>query len=220
VADGAGEAREAREAPESREAGGAWADAAGADGAAGQGPAAVLIGPPGAGKSTVGPLVAQRLGVAFCDTDDRVEAVAGKPVADIFIEDGEPAFRALERQAVAWAIVGAGAERGEDPPGQAEPGARVIGLGGGAVLDPDTQRLLAGLPVVYLATGFATAAKRVGLDVPRPLLAGNPRAMLRALLEQRLPVYEKLARITVSTDERTPEDIADEVAAQIERLRP
>jgi shikimate kinase len=169
----------------------------------------VLIGPPGAGKSTVGPLLAERMGTAFCDTDDRVEAVAGKPVADIFIEDGEPAFRVLERDAVAWAV----SDRAAGPDGC------VIGLGGGAVLDPQTQQLLAGLPVVYLATGFATAAKRVGMDVPRPLLVGNPRAMLRTLLEQRLPVYQKLARITVSTDERTPEDIADEIAAQIERLR-
>lgn len=174
-----------------------------------QAPPAVLIGPPGAGKSTVGPLLAERLRVAFCDTDDRVEAVAGKPVADIFIEDGEPAFRVLERDAVAWAITGAGA-----------PGCGVVGLGGGAVLDPGTQRLLAGLPVVYLATGFATAARRVGMDVPRPLLAGNPRAMLRGLLEQRLPVYEKLARITVSTDDRSAEDIADDIATQIGRLRP
>ena len=186
----------------------------------GRGPAAVLIGPPGAGKSTVGRLVARRLGVAFCDTDDRVEAMAGKPVADIFIEDGEQAFRVLEREAVAWAIAGGGAAGGEGLPGQAELGGGVIGLGGGAVLDPDTQRLLAGLPVVYLATGFATAAKRVGIDVPRPLLLGNPRGMLRTLLEQRRPVYEKLARITVSTDDRAPEDIADDVAAHIGRLRP
>jgi shikimate kinase len=169
------------------------------------GPAAILIGPPGAGKSTVGPLLAARLGVGFADTDDRVEAVAGKPVRDIFIDDGEQAFRALEREAVAWAVSGAG---GELPGG-------VIGLGGGAVLDPGTQQLLAGRPVVYLATGFAALAKRVGLDRPRPLLAGNPRAMLRALLEQRLPVYEKLASVTVSTDDRAPDEIADDVAAQI-----
>jgi shikimate kinase len=173
-------------------------------------PAAILIGPPGAGKSTVGPLLAARLGVGFLDTDSRVEAVAGKPVSDIFIEDGEPAFRALEREAVAWAIsAGAGAGQGSELPGA------VIGLGGGAVLDPGTQRLLAGRPVVYLATGFAVAAKRVGMDRPRPLLAGNPRAMLRALLEQRLPVYEKLAWITVSTDDRAPEQIAAEIAAQL-----
>jgi shikimate kinase len=169
------------------------------------GPAAILIGPPGAGKSTVGPLLAARLGTGFTDTDDRVEAVAGKPVSEIFIDDGEQAFRALEREAVAWAVSGAGGElRGG-----------VIGLGGGAILDPGTQQLLAGRPVVYLATGFAALAKRVGLDRPRPLLAGNPRTMLRALLEQRLPVYEKLASITVSTDDRAPEEVAADVAAQI-----
>ena len=173
-------------------------------------PAAILIGPPGAGKSTVGPPLAARLGVGFLDTDDRVEAVAGKPVGDIFIEDGEPAFRALEREAVAWAI-SAGA--GEGHGGELRGG--VIGLGGGAVLDPGTQRLLAGLPVVYLATGFAALAKRVGLDRPRPLLAVNPRATLRALLEQRLPVYEKLAWLTVSTDDRTPDEIVAEIVAHL-----
>ena len=91
----------------------------------------------------------------------------------------------------------------------------VLGLGGGAVLDPATQALLAGQRVVYLATGFAAAAKRVGMDRPRPLLVGNPRALLKSLLEQRLPVYEKLAWITVSTDERAPEEIAAEIAAQL-----
>jgi shikimate kinase len=164
------------------------------------GPAAVLIGPPGAGKSTVGPLLAALLGVGFADTDDRVEAVAGRPVGDIFIEDGEAAFRALERAAVAAAL--------EDHRG-------VLGLGGGAVMDPGTQALLAGQRVVYLETGFAEAAKRVGLDKPRPLLLGNPRAQLRALLEQRLPVYAQLAWITVSTNGRTPGEIAADVAARI-----
>jgi shikimate kinase len=164
------------------------------------GPAAILIGPPGAGKSTIGPLLAARLGVGFLDTDDRIEAVAGKPVGDIFVEDGEPAFRALEREAVAQAVAGHDG---------------VLGLGGGAVLDPGTQQLLAGRPVVYLATGFATAAKRVGMDVPRPLLMGNPRAQLKALLEQRLPVYEKLALITVATDGRDPDEITAEIEAQI-----
>jgi shikimate kinase len=164
---------------------------------------AILIGPPGAGKSTVGPLLAERLGVGFLETDEQVEAIAGKPVADIFIEDGEPAFRALEREAVARAVAGHDG---------------VLGLGGGAILDPRTQELLARQRVVYLATGFAEAAKRVGMDRPRPLLIGNPRAKLKELLEQRLPIYEELARITVTTDGRAPSDIAAELAAQIAGL--
>jgi shikimate kinase len=168
-------------------------------------PAVILIGPPGAGKSTVGALLAQRLSVGFLDTDATVEAVAGKPVSDIFIEDGEQAFRALERSAVAAAIAGR---------------AGVISVGGGAVLDPGTQALLAGQNVVYLETGFAAAARRVGLDVARPLLLGNPRAQLRALLEQRLPVYQRLAWITVVTDSKAPAQIADEIAARIPARTP
>ncbi len=163
-------------------------------------PVAVLIGPPGAGKSTVGALLAARLKVAFTDTDAEVEATAGKPVSDIFIEDGEPAFRELERAAVARALA--------DSDG-------VVALGGGAVLDPDTQRLLVGRTVVYLETGFAAAAKRVGLGQARPLLIGNPRATLKALLDARLPVYESLATITVGTDDREAGQIADEIAARL-----
>ncbi len=163
-------------------------------------PVAVLIGPPGAGKSTVGALLAARLKVAFTDTDAEVEATAGKPVSDIFIEDGEPAFRELERAAVARALA--------DSDG-------VVALGGGAVLDPETQRLLAGRTVVYLETGFAAAARRVGLGQARPLLIGNPRATLKALLDARLPVYESLATITVGTDDREAGQIADEIAARL-----
>ena len=161
------------------------------------GPAAILIGPPGAGKSTVGPVLAERLGVTFLDTDAGIEAEAGKAVSDIFVEDGEDAFRALERTAVARAVAG-------------HPG--VLGLGGGAVLDAGTQELLAGQPVVYLETSFAAAVKRVGLDAARPLLLGNPRGQLKILLEQRLPVYQRLAWLTVRTDDRSPEDIAGEIA--------
>jgi shikimate kinase len=160
-------------------------------------PVAILIGPPGAGKSTVGPLLARLLGVTFLDTDSEIEAAAGKPVGDIFIDDGEPAFRALERQTVASALA-------------SHPG--VLALGGGAVLDPGTRRLLAGQPVVYLETGFAAAAKRVGMDRARPLLLGNPRAQLKVLLEQRLPIYQGLARITVGTDSRSAAEVADEIA--------
>jgi shikimate kinase len=163
-------------------------------------PVAVLIGPPGAGKSTVGPLLAALLGSEFAETDAMVEAAAGKPVSDIFISDGEPAFRAMERDAVAWAL--------EHHPG-------IVALGGGAVLDPQTRQRLARHRVVYLQTGFAAAVRRVGLDTPRPLLLGNPRGRMRELLGERLPVYEELARITVVTDDRDPQEIADEIAAAI-----
>jgi shikimate kinase len=163
-------------------------------------PVAILIGPPGAGKSTVGALLAVRLGVSFTDTDAEVEAVAGKPVGEIFVEDGEPAFRDLEREAVARALAGSDG---------------VVAVGGGAVLDERTQERLAGHPVVYLETGFAAAAQRVGLAQARPLLLRNPRATLKALLDQRLPIYAKLAWMTVGTDDQDAEQVAAEIAARL-----
>jgi shikimate kinase len=164
----------------------------------GTAPAAILIGPPGAGKTTVGALLAERLGVGFADTDAIIEAAVGKPVSDIFVEDGEEVFRKLEREAVAAAIA-------------SHPG--VLGLGGGAILDPGTRALLAGHQVVYLETGFPELAKRIGVDRARPLLVGiNPRTQLRSLLEQRLPVYASLAQLTVSTDQRDPEELAAQLA--------
>jgi hypothetical protein len=91
----------------------------------------------------------------------------------------------------------------------------ILALGGGAVMDPGTRELLAGQRVVYLETGFAAAAHRTGLDAPRPLLIGNPRARMRELLAERLPVYEALAWVTVTTDDRAPQEIADEIAATV-----
>jgi shikimate kinase len=159
-------------------------------------PVMILVGPPGAGKSTVGALVARRLGVGFLDTDDEVAAVARKEVGDIFVEDGEQAFRALERPVVERALRYGG----------------VVALGSGAVLDPDVQQRLAGQRVVYLETGFAEVAKRTGLNKPRIPVPGNPRGMLRAMLEERRPVYEAVAATTVSTDELSPEEIAGQIA--------
>jgi len=159
-----------------------------------------MICPPGAGKTTVGALVAARPGLDLVDADAVIAEAAGKPVGDIFVQDGEEAFRALERAAAARLIGG-------------HPG--VLALGGGAVLDPGTRDLLAGRRVVYLETGFASAVRRTGLDAPRPLLLGNPRARMKTLLEERLPVYESLAWITVPTDDREPKDIAEEIAARL-----
>jgi shikimate kinase len=161
-------------------------------------PAVVIVGPPGAGKSTVGPLVAERLGVTFRDTDLDIERAAGKSVAEIFFDDGEAAFRALETAAVAAAI--------SEHDG-------VLALGGGAVVSAGTRELLVGRRVVFLDVGMAAAAKRVGLARDRPLLIENPRAQLRSLLAERRPLYEQVATATIETDSRSPAEVVDEVLA-------
>jgi shikimate kinase len=163
----------------------------------GPGPLIVLTGPPAAGKSSVGRLLAERLGAPFVDTDAEIEAAAGKPVGDIFVDDGEATFRDLERAAAGRALTAAGA---------------VVALGSGAVTDPGVEQMLAGQPVAYLAVGFAAIARRLGLDRPRIVLPGNPRGQLRRMLDERRPVYERLAAVTVPADELAPEEIADEIA--------
>jgi shikimate kinase len=164
-------------------------------------PRVVLVGPMGAGKTTVATLLAQRWGVAVRDTDHDVEAGAGREISEIFVDDGEAAFRELERAAVATAL----AEHDG-----------VLALGGGAVLDPATREQLAGHTVVFLRVGLSDAVKRVGLGVGRPLLLGNVRARIKALLDERTPVYESVATHTVTTDARSPEEVADEVVALLE----
>jgi len=163
-------------------------------------PVAVLIGPPGAGKTAVGPLLAELLGTSFRDTDADVVASAGRPVSDIFIEQGEQAFRQLEREAAARAL--------REHQG-------VLALGSGAVLDPGLEHRLEGLPVVYLAADFGTVARRLGLDRPHVVIPGNPRGRLRAMLEERRPLYERLATVTVTTDDDDPDEVAEQIAAKL-----
>jgi shikimate kinase len=165
--------------------------------------AIVLIGPPSAGKTSVGSLLAAELGVPFADTDDLVAAAAGKPVGDIFVEDGEQVFRELERGAVARGLDAVGPEGG------------VLALGSGAVLDPDVRRMLAGQVIIFLEAGFATVAKRTGMDRPRVVIPGNPRGRLRAMLEERRPVYAGLASVTVATDDMAPEEVAADLAKRL-----
>ena len=174
--------------------------------ALGSGAVVVLIGPPSAGKSSVGALLAAELGVPFADTDELVAAAAGKPVGDIFVDDGEPVFRELERAAVA---------RGLESAGASGPDGGVLALGSGAVLDPDVRRMIAGRPIVYLEASFAAVAKRTGMDRPRVVIPGNPRGMLRAMLEERRPVYAELATITVPTDDMAPEEVAADLAKRL-----
>lgn len=169
--------------------------------AAGGPPLVVLVGPMGAGKSTVGALLAARLGVALRDTDGDVEQAAGKSVSDVFVEDGEDRFRELERAAVARALA--------EHPG-------VLALGGGAVMDPTTQEALRGHTVVFLDVQVTDAARRIGLNRDRPLLLGNPRAQWLRIMEGRRPVYEQVARAVVATDGRTPEEVAAAVAAALD----
>ena len=170
-------------------------------------PRAVLVGPMGAGKSTVGRVLARRWGVVVRDTDTDVEQTAGKPVSEIFVDDGEDRFRELEKAAVAAALA-------------THDG--VLSLGGGAVLDPDTRTLLEGHPVVFLKVGLADAVKRVGIGTGRPLLLGDDggiRARVRKLLDERTPVYESVATVVVGTDGQTPEQVADAIEASLEKER-
>jgi shikimate kinase len=148
----------------------------------------------------VGPLLAALLGVEFAETDGLIAQRAGKPVGDIFIDEGEDAFRDLERSAAGEAIAG---HRG------------VLALGSGSILSQATARLLDGQRVVYLEAGFPAVAKRSGLDGPHPPIPGNPRGRLRQFLEERRPLYADLAWLTVTTDDHDPQQVAGEIAAAI-----
>jgi shikimate kinase len=166
-------------------------------------PIAVVVGAPGAGKTTVGGAVAALLNATFADADAIIEARAGKPIPEIFFDDGEETFRLMEREVVAEAL---GSFDG------------VLALGGGAILHEHTRELLKQHIVVYLSVELADAVKRVGLGSGRPLLAVNPRATLKYLMDQRRPLYASVATHTVATDGRTPQEISAEVAALLKAV--
>jgi shikimate kinase len=155
----------------------------------------------GSGKTTVGEILARRLGTACRDTDQDIVETAGKPISEIFLDEGEPHFRELEREAVRAALAGHDG---------------VLALGGGAVLAPETRRLLAGAPVIFLDMDVAEAVKRVGLDAPRPLLMMNPRKQWRELMDARRPLYTEVATAVVRTDNRTPDEVAGEILDVLE----
>lgn len=156
----------------------------------------VIVGAPGSGKTTVGTLLARAWAVEARDTDADIVATQGRSIPDLFLEEGEAHFRELERAAVADALA---------------THSGVLALGGGAVLDEQTRALLDGHRVVFLRVGLSDAVKRVGLGSGRPLLLGNVRSRIKALLDERTPVYEGVATLSVETDGRTPQDVAREI---------
>jgi shikimate kinase len=157
-------------------------------------PVLVLVGAPGAGKTTVGRVLARRLAVGFTDVDELIVERSGKTIADIFLDDGEDAFRTLERAVVAEAL------REVDG---------VLALGGGSVLAAETRQLLRGHRVVHLCVGLADGLRRTGMSTARPLLAGvNPRATFRTLLESRTPLYREVATVEVDTTRRNSNQVA------------
>ena len=166
------------------------------------GPAVILIGPPGSGKSTVGAALSQLTGLPLRDVDADIEKRAGRTISEIFVDDGEPRFRLLERQAVAAALT--------EHTG-------VLSLGGGAVLAPETRAALAGHAVVFLNLTMATGVRRTGLSSNRPILAGiNPRATYKALLDARIPLYREIARYEVKTDDLTVPEVARIIVEKLE----
>ena len=167
----------------------------------GERPSVVVVGPPGSGKSTVGKLLARKLGVAFADTDALIEERIGRTISEMFTTDGEDAFRAVEREVIAEAL---GSGHG------------VLALGGGAVLADVTRELLREHRVVALDVNLADGMRRTGMSTARPLLAGvNPRATFRALLNARAPLYREVATVQVDTSRRSPNQVVVAVLAAL-----
>lgn len=169
-------------------------------------PSLVLVGPPGSGKTTVGQVLARRLGLPFVDVDDLIVERVGMSIADMFLQDGEDAFRAVEREVVAEALSGTDG---------------VLALGGGSVLAAETRERLRGHRVVLLTVGVTDGLRRTGMSTARPLLAGvNPRATFKALLEARAPLYREVATVEVDTARRSANQVARAVLEALGEVSP
>ena len=159
-------------------------------------PRVILIGPMGSGKTTIGQLLAAELKVAFRDTDHVIEEKSGRSVADIFLEDGEDEFRALEKKVLRDELLS------DDT---------VLALGGGAPISMDAQSALRAIasPVIYLDISLATVAPRIGFNRDRPLLLHNPRGQWQTLMEARRPIYESIADTIIDVNDKSESEIVD-----------
>ncbi len=155
----------------------------------------VLIGPPGAGKTSIGKALSKELAMTFIDSDSEVEKIAGKKIAEIFVDNGEPAFRKMEVEVVSKLLATSSG---------------VIALGGGAPINEQIQKELANadFPVIFIDVSISQAANRVGFNKDRPLLLINPRQQWINLMSTRRPIYERLSSEIISSDNRKPAEVA------------
>lgn len=163
----------------------------------------VLMGPPGAGKSTVGKYLAREMGLQLIDSDRVIEEREGRSISEIFLSDGEEGFRNIEKEVVLEILSADNS---------------IIALGGGSILDVDVQKKLSSFErVIFLDVSISNAAPRVGFNKERPLLMGNPRQQWLALMEKRRGIYEGLATQTISTDNRKALEVAQEILERVKK---
>jgi shikimate kinase len=162
----------------------------------------VLIGPPGAGKSSVGRALSKELSMPFIDSDSEIEKVAGKTISEIFVDDGEHVFRKMEVEIVSKLLT--------DFTG-------VIALGGGAPITLETQQKLdsSDFPIIFIDVSISQAANRVGFNKDRPLLLINPRQQWLNFMNDRRPIYERLASEIVSSDNKKPVEVAKIISEKL-----
>ena len=162
----------------------------------------VLIGPPGAGKSTIGKALAKEIATEFIDSDSEIERITGKKISDIFVEEGEAVFRKTEVEVVTALLDGFEG---------------VIALGGGAPINTQIQEALTGVeyPVIFVDVSISQAANRIGFNKDRPLLLINPRQQWINLMSERRPIYEKLASQTVNSDSQKPHEVAKLISEKL-----
>jgi shikimate kinase len=165
----------------------------------------VLIGPPGAGKSTIGKALAKEIATEFIDSDSEIERITGKKISDIFVEEGEAVFRKTEVEVVTALLAGFEG---------------VIALGGGAPINTQIQEALTGVeyPVIFIDVSISQAANRIGFNKDRPLLLINPRQQWMNLMSERRPIYEKLASQTVNSDSQKPHEVAKLISEKLKAM--